>query len=252
MAIECPLCNSEYERLGYHISYSHTDEEYKSLLVEELQRLDNKYDKTPTQSLMDSEGKFSSSTYKRTFGSWNKAVEEAGLEVNREVNITKEKFLEELHRLSNKYDKKPTQTLMNSEGKFAYSTYQRVFGSWNEALKEAGLEVNNSSMRGIEQSVYVLECRNSKYYVGASAHPDKRLREHKRQGRKASSWTREHGVKERIYLSDPMPHEEAYQKEREKTLELMRKHGWENVRGSCWFSVELESPPEPLKMNRKI
>jgi predicted GIY-YIG superfamily endonuclease/ribonuclease I len=225
----------------------------KERLLEELQRLSDEYDVSPSRELMRSKGKFGSNTYRRTFGSWNNALKEAALEINHENNISKERLLEELQRLDNEYEKTPSIYLMESEGKFTQQPYKRAFGSWNEALKEAGLEINNNnSMCGMEQSVYVLECGNSKYYVGASAHPDKRLRQHKNQGRSASSWATEHGVEERIYLSDPMPHEKAYQKEREKTLELMRKHGWENVRGSQWLSVELESPPEPLKINQKV
>jgi predicted GIY-YIG superfamily endonuclease len=307
MATECPFCENEYEKVASHLHYSHTKEEYKSVLIEELQRLADEhdrtpskrlmgskgkfgtdtyfnifsswneavkeaglevnkennisknrlldelqrladeYDKTPSAFLMNSEGKFDNKTYQRVFGSWNKAVKKAGLEVNEERNISKNRLLDELQRLADEYDKTPSASLMASKGKFSINIYQRVFGSWNNALKEAELELNNSSMSGMEQAVYVLECENNKHYVGASAYPDKRLREHKNRGRDASSWTREHGVKERIYLSEPMPHEEAYQKEREKTLEMMRKHGWENVRGSQWYSVELESPPEPLK-----
>jgi len=47
----------------------------------------------------------------------------------------------ELRRLYEKNGETPTKRIMNEEGEFATGTYQKVFGSWNEAIKEAGLEV---------------------------------------------------------------------------------------------------------------
>jgi len=40
--------------------------------------------------------------------------------------------------------------------------------------------------------------------------------------------------------------------ERNKTLEIMNKYGWEKVRGACWCSLEIKKPnPEKRKENKK-
>lgn len=52
-------------------------------LLDELTRLADELDKTPTARDMENDGKFDTDTYQNRFGSWNDAILAAGLEPNR-------------------------------------------------------------------------------------------------------------------------------------------------------------------------
>ena len=86
-------------------------------------------------------------------------------------------------------------------------------------------------------SVYTLELEGSNYYVGYSDDMPRRIAEHF-LGR-GSHWTRIH---------PPVKALEAGNKELEnaKTIALMCRLGWRNVRGGAWRATELKSIPLPL------
>jgi len=91
--------------------------------------------------------------------------------------------------------------------------------------------------------VYVLKLDNGKYYVGHAVDVYRRLRNHKTDG--GSIWTKEHGVKAIIQVTDG-----THDDENIITLEMMDKHGWENVRGGKWCK-NIKSEPDELKLYRK-
>lgn len=68
----------------------------------------------------------------------------------RETNISDEKLLDDLRRVASEYghDKLPYR-LYNKNGKYAPSTPCERFGSWNNALKQAGIPVNHE--KGISE-----------------------------------------------------------------------------------------------------
>lgn len=53
-----------------------------------------------------------------------------------------EELLDELHRLREELNEIPSSTDMNDMGEYWAATYQDHFGSWNNALREAGFEPN--------------------------------------------------------------------------------------------------------------
>jgi len=110
-------------------------------LLAELHRLTAELGRPPKSSEMDAEGNYWTSTYRNEFGRWSRALEAAGYEARRPTQGTPvEDLLEELHRLAEKYGGRPTTRQMDESGKFAYSVYQRRFGSWSRALQAAGLD----------------------------------------------------------------------------------------------------------------
>lgn len=117
----------------------------KDELLTELKRLADELGHAPTVEEMKQRGKFGVSTYSKEFGSWNDALQEADLELNRRQNVDESKLLEEVSRLYDEFDRSPSADIMSRNGDFAVSTYRRVFGSWNNALREAGFDVNNRS-----------------------------------------------------------------------------------------------------------
>ena len=107
-------------------------------------------DKAPTKAEVNSAEGPSAFTYQYHFESYNAAVEEAGLVPNRrggcKKQYTDEELLDHLRELAGG-EKAPTRTEVASvEGPSDY-TYRNRFGSYNTAIKEAGLTPNARSGR---------------------------------------------------------------------------------------------------------
>ena len=74
------------------------------------------------------------------------------------------------------------------------------------------------------------------FYVGTTTRPFKeRLKEHK--GGHGAIWTGRHGVHSVVeqYL---VPLRDSKRLEDEKTIEMMRAHGWQNVRGGKYVNCQ--------------
>jgi hypothetical protein len=114
-------------------------------LLDEIRKVTEELGHTPSLAEFREKGKYSASTYYSRFGSWNKAVKKAGYEANEpDSKVSKKKLVEELHRLADEIDKKPTAVDMNKHGKYWRSTYKNRFGSWNKSLEAAGFEPENT------------------------------------------------------------------------------------------------------------
>ena len=88
--------------------------------------------------------------------------------------------------------------------------------------------------------VYVLELNNNKYYVGRSKQIIKRITDH--FNNKGSKYTRKNKPINIISIIE----ESNKFDEKNKTLEIMKKYGYENVRGYAWCSNILRGPPKDL------
>jgi len=101
----------------------------------------------------DKNGKYHPSTIQRRFGSWSKALTQAGLQIRKYSKLTKSELLEDLKKTANSFNKKRiTADEYQSLGKYALSPFTRVFGSWAQALEEAGLEKTKTT--GIADEEY--------------------------------------------------------------------------------------------------
>lgn len=133
-------------------------------LVDEIQRLKKELEKVPTTSEMDQYGRFAVTTYNRSFGSWNEALQEAGFAPNNRNDIPKSELLREINRLADGINHTPTAVEMEKDGEFGWATYKTTFESWNAALREAGFDVNNRT--DIPQSELVTELKSIQEQVG--------------------------------------------------------------------------------------
>ena len=115
----------------------------RSRLLDEIKRLRDASGEVPTAETMRRQGRFAVNTYKRRFGSWNKALQAVGYELNNRTNIPESELLEELKRLKDEIGETPKAIDMEKEGEFGWATYKTVFGSWNDALREAGFNPTN-------------------------------------------------------------------------------------------------------------
>jgi len=117
----------------------------KEELIKKLKLISKKLGKTPTIKDIRKEKNFPSYiSFYFKFGSWNNALKAAKLDLNYEYRFySKNELLKYLIDFSNKNKKTPTIEDFNNNSNFpAAITYFDRFGSWNNALKLAGLEIN--------------------------------------------------------------------------------------------------------------
>jgi hypothetical protein len=111
-------------------------------LLNELQQLAQQLDTTPTSTDMRESGEYALYHYRKEFNGWNSALREAGFEPNQPRKISKDDLLNEIRRLARQFNRTPTKKQMNEMGEYYGQSYQKRFGSWSEAIRQAGLEPN--------------------------------------------------------------------------------------------------------------
>lgn len=93
----------------------------------------------------------------------------------------------------------------------------------------------------IKEYVYVLELEQQKFYIGSNYSANNNF--------------------ERHFLGEGPPWTQTYKpvsvvriipgnriKEKQITLQYMRKYGWTNVRGYAWSQINLKNPPKDLRL----
>ena len=112
-------------------------------LVADVQRVAGEYGRAPTVEEMREDGDHGVATYFDRFGSWNRALEVAGLDRRRPRRdaIPTRELVRELRSLALALDRRPRRAEMDERGPFAGMTYYNRFGGWTDALDAAGLRV---------------------------------------------------------------------------------------------------------------
>ena len=81
-------------------------------------------------------GRFHATTLTRRFGSWFKAVDLAGLEKTRNLNIPNDELFENLAALWLKLGRQPRYREAEAgESRYSAGTYEKRFGTWRKALE---------------------------------------------------------------------------------------------------------------------
>lgn len=107
-------------------------------LIADLKRVSEKLGaETITKVNYDEHGHFGATTFLRRFGTWNKALDAAGLGLNNRLNIPDEELFENLANIWQTLGRQPVgKDISKSTGtsRFSLGTYEKRFGSWNKAL----------------------------------------------------------------------------------------------------------------------
>lgn len=124
-------------------------------LCEGLRGLADELGHPPKTTDMKAQGPYSATPYYNQFGSWDDALEAAGLEGSASVprQISNEELLTELQEFADELGRTPTNDQMDTRGPHSATTYRERFGSWNDALREAGLEVNRKPTGATEEEL---------------------------------------------------------------------------------------------------
>ena len=80
-------------------------------------------------------GKFHATTLTRRFGSWFVALEKAGLQRTRNLNISNEELFENIVQVWTNLGKQPKYNdMIRDISKYSAGTYEKRFGGWRKAL----------------------------------------------------------------------------------------------------------------------
>lgn len=111
-------------------------------VLSDVRRVADRLDRTPRKVDMADHGDYGIETYGKKFGTWNECLKEAGFEPNQLQHIPDETLLSELAKLRDQIGRTPRMVDVMEHGTHGYTTYQERFGTWNKALKAAGIEPN--------------------------------------------------------------------------------------------------------------
>lgn len=108
-----------------------------------------------TKEDYDIHGRFCSATMQKKFGSWNKALELSGLLVEKRMNIPSHELISDLKRVAKEIQSQSvTREQYRTHGRFGSGTISHNFGSWAEALKNAGLKPTGWKPRATEEDLF--------------------------------------------------------------------------------------------------
>lgn len=115
-----------------------------------------------TISDYENHGKYNSTTVMRHFGTWNHALELAGLQIsNKQYSL--EELYDNLADIWMKLGKQPSKRDLQKIGsEISYKAYERKFGKWSTALKMF-VEHYNSTIAVQTSGSYIEENMNSNH-----------------------------------------------------------------------------------------
>jgi hypothetical protein len=126
------------------IDLKYTDKE----LLDHILVLKNKLGKTPSQKDINNAGKYAIGAYKRHFGTYNNALQKLKLDKNMEFNISKDKIIDDLIRISKMLGRAPKISEFDKYSKTVthVTVYKKLEckDSWNDVLRKCGLDVINN------------------------------------------------------------------------------------------------------------
>jgi hypothetical protein len=112
-------------------------------LINDLRRVAEVVGDTPTQHQYKKHGGHASNTLVREFGSYNTALRAAGYDLNRHTGASKDELLSDLQHVESKLGKTPTSHQYDEYGEHSLGRLTNVFGTYNNALKFADIDVNS-------------------------------------------------------------------------------------------------------------
>lgn len=135
-------------------------------LVKEFMRVKSTLGRQPTISEMDSNGKFSSSAYRRRWGTWNNFLRSINQPLIQDKSITNEAFKADYYEVKRKMGRVPTREDMVHVGKYGKSMYDRRFGGWNKFLESIGQSQSITKKHMIPRDKFVDEFKRVKSKLG--------------------------------------------------------------------------------------
>ncbi len=124
-----------------------SEEPDQSDLVDELVQLQKNTDGVLKASDMRNFGRYKIHHYTNEFGSWDVALEEAGVD-------RREQLLDEIRDLWQELGYKPSQTDMNKKGGVSATTVTNYFESWDDACESARPDDYSDHLSDVDKLLY--------------------------------------------------------------------------------------------------
>lgn len=123
-------------------------------MLDDLKRVASELGKTAvTGNEYNERGRFHCTTLMTRFGSWNKALEQAGLTRTKNQNIPNEELFKNLAEIWTKLGRQPfISDLTSQTSKYSDSPYKKRFGSWRKALEAFVTWANEGEAQAVEAS----------------------------------------------------------------------------------------------------
>lgn len=120
----------------------------KESLLADLKKVAKKLGKNSlTTNDYREHGAFSAASFNRFFGTWNKALVLAGLNISKIAKIRDEDLLENLEEVWTKLGRQPKYNeMMKPLSSYSPGTYENRFGTWQNALKQFVAHVNQAEI----------------------------------------------------------------------------------------------------------
>jgi len=114
-------------------------------IIQDIKRVSEEYcdGETPTNKEYREYGNIPASTVCRKFDSWNNAIDACNYEKTN-VYLSKEDCIKSIQKVSEKFigGEAPTYHEYQNYSEHSSNTINQKFGSWNEALRESGFDIN--------------------------------------------------------------------------------------------------------------
>lgn len=117
-------------------------------ILEDLKRVSEELRQNKvTQKLYAEYGKFDVSTAIRKFGTWNKALEDAGLQISNVLNTSDDELYKNILNLWEHLGRQPRRAdLTNEISEYSQSPYNRRFSTWTNALQNFVVWANGEEL----------------------------------------------------------------------------------------------------------
>ena len=125
----------------------------RDVLIEDLKRVAKKLGKnTLTHDEYETEGRFGTTTFIRRFGSWNKSLEMASLNIKNLQGITNEELFENIELIWIKLGRQPKYGEIEKPlSRYSLGAYEGRFGGWRKALEKFVEYANSEQKSNSEQ-----------------------------------------------------------------------------------------------------
>lgn len=123
-------------RMKFELEPHHRDIPDEDLIADLSRVAAEMLKKRVTIDQYNERGKYHATTLTRRFGSWFTALELAGLQRTRNLNISNEVLFENLAELWLKLGRQPRYAdIEGARSRFSAGTYEKRFGAWRKALE---------------------------------------------------------------------------------------------------------------------
>ena len=133
-------------------------------LIEDLRRVAKELKKnTLTHDEYATIGKFGTNTFLRRFGSWNKSLERAGLNIKNLQDVTNEELFENLEEIWMKLGRQPRYAEIEKPlSRYSLGTYEKRFGGWRKALEKFVEYANSEPKQNEKKAIVSIQKESSK------------------------------------------------------------------------------------------